>query len=307
MRNILNMSRDRISTNLFISRATVTRILRCFQTYEDVWTPAHYRQRVKGPKQTLEVEHLIALAQWIETDPSFSLQEIKERIQALSGHDVSLSLICTTLRHRLGYTRKRLSILAQQADEHRRVNYMLTVRVVVQHNNQLVFIDETSTNEKTSNRIYGYSLKGETARCRQNFLKGTRYTATGVFTIDGFIDFYLKEGSMKMTDFEDFFVTCLLPHLNPYPGPRSIVVLDNARIHKSLFVYQLCEFLGVILMFLPPYSPDLTPIELGFHMVKQFMRSNRDRYDNLVTLIVQAFLSVNSDQTATFRKCGYFY
>ena len=62
--------------------------------------------------------------------------------------------------------------------------------------------------------------------------------------------------------------------LPPYPGPRSVLILDNASIHKNDRLRELCEEHGVLLKFLPPYSPDYNPIEATFHDLKAWIRKN---------------------------------
>jgi transposase len=56
--------------------------------------------------------------------------------------------------------------------------------------------------------------------------------------------------------------------MNPYPGPRSVLFLDNARIHNKAQIEEACAECGVFVIFLPPYSYDYNPIEGGFHMGK---------------------------------------
>jgi transposase len=72
-----------------------------------------------------------------------------------------------------------------------------------------------------------------------------------------------------MTDiFLDFVEYKVLPHFNSRPGPRSVLVLDNASIHKSSRLKELCDAYGIMLEFLPLYSPDFNPIEATFHDLK---------------------------------------
>ena len=66
----------------------------------------------------------------------------------------------------------------------------------------------------------------------------------------------------------DFVEHKVLPHCNPRPGPRLVLVLDNASIHKNHRLRELYEAYGVALEFLPPYSPDFNPIEATFHNLK---------------------------------------
>lgn len=62
----------------------------------------------------------------------------------------------------------------------------------------------------------------------------------------------------------------------PFDGynPNSVVVLDNASIHHTENVIHTLESIGVLVLFLPPYSPDLNPIEEAFSKVKGYIRAN---------------------------------
>jgi hypothetical protein len=64
--------------------------------------------------------------------------------------------------------------------------------------------------------------------------------------------------------------------MNVFPGPESVLLMDNASIHHSETVADLCADVGVKLMFLPAYSPDLAPVEKVFFNIKSWIRRNRD-------------------------------
>jgi len=66
----------------------------------------------------------------------------------------------------------------------------------------------------------------------------------------------------------------VLLYCTPYPGPQSIIILDNALIHKSARLQELCDRSSVILEFLPPYSPDFNPIKATFKDLKAWIRRN---------------------------------
>jgi hypothetical protein len=55
-----------------------------------------------------------------------------------------------------------------------------------------------------------------------------------------------------------------LPKMNPWPQPHSVLIMDNASIHKSDALRLAVEAAGCLLVFLPPYSPDFNPIEESF-------------------------------------------
>ena len=64
--------------------------------------------------------------------------------------------------------------------------------------------------------------------------------------------------------------------MNPFPGPRSVLVLDNVGTHLSEDLAAMCEEAGVRLEYLPPYSPDYNPIEESFSALKAWMRQNQE-------------------------------
>ena len=64
--------------------------------------------------------------------------------------------------------------------------------------------------------------------------------------------------------------------MNPFPGLRSVLILDNVNSHLSEDLATMCEEAGVRLEYLPPYSPDYNPIEESFSALKAWMRRNRE-------------------------------
>lgn len=87
---------------------------------------------------------------------------------------------------------------------------------------------------------------------------------------------YLAEGNVNGKKFETFVRSCLLPILQPFnwTNPYSVVILDNASIHHVEVVSEVVEGeAGARLILLPPYSPDLNPLEEVFSKVKGIMKA----------------------------------
>ena len=85
------------------------------------------------------------------------------------------------------------------------------------------------------------------------------------------------------------------------------LIIDNARFHKSKKVIDLVEAAGCKVIFLPPYSPDLNPIELIFAKVKQLIRGIRPRtFTQIVQATRQVLAKITLDDIeAVFLHCGY--
>jgi transposase len=137
---------------------------------------------------------------------------------------------------------------------------------------RLVFIDETGTTTKMT-RLRGRCRKGERLFAKapfghwktQTFIAALRRAAlTAPFVIDA---------PMDRRIFETYVETQLAPTL----GPGDIVISDNLPAHKSVAAEKAIRARGARLLFLPPYSPDLNPIEMAFAKLKALLRAKAIR------------------------------
>ena len=167
---------------------------------------------------------------------------------------------------------------------------------------RLVFIDETGTNTKMT-RARGRCERGERLRSKapfghwktQTFVAGLR---CGALTAPWVID-----APMDRTIFETYVRTQLVPKLQE----GDIVILDNLPAHKSPAAEQAIRERGAWLMFLPPYSPDLNPIEMAFAKLKAHLRAMGMRtIDELWKAIGQICDLFNPQECANyFKAAGY--
>ena len=104
--------------------------------------------------------------------------------------------------------------------------------------------------------------------------------------------------------------------MNKWPLPRSVLVIDDALIHKVDGIRELVEERGMRLLYLPSYSPDFNPIEHSFSSIKTWLHENRDRMDQerdeeaedgtAYNVLSQAVHSVTAEQArGWFKQCGY--
>ena len=105
----------------------------------------------------------------------------------------------------------------------------------------------------------------------------------------------------------DVFVAWIRDALLPSLRPGDIVVMDNLPAHKRPDVRAMIETAGCELRMLPPYSPDLNPIEMMWSKVKQLVRGDEPRtFDDLVQSVFNAMDAVSAnDAGGFFRHCGY--
>lgn len=118
-------------------------------------------------------------------------------------------------------------------------------------------------------RLRGWAPRGQ--RCHAAIPHGHWKTVTfvGGLTLAGFIAPMLLDGPMDGEAFRAWCEQMLAPALRP----RHIVIMDNLAAHKVDGVRQAIEACGATLLYLPPYSPDLNPIEMAFAKLKAHLRA----------------------------------
>ncbi|MEM6507388.1 MAG: IS630 family transposase [Planctomycetota bacterium] len=169
---------------------------------------------------------------------------------------------------------------------------------------QLVFLDESGAKTNMT-RLYGRSPKG--SRCNDYASNGHWKTMTLLSAIrgEGVIEdaTVVADGPMDGPAFLAYVEQCLAPSLIP----GDVVVMDNLPAHKVKGVREAIEAVGCDLWYLPPYSPDLNPIEKLWSKVKAYLRKVQAKtFDALSDAVVDALRSVGHHECwRYFRACGY--
>ena len=166
----------------------------------------------------------------------------------------------------------------------------------------IIFIDETGS-VLNMTLPYGRSLKGERAYDSCPVSQGERISTIGALSIEGLIASMSFEGTLDGSVFLYFLENILVPHLRS----GNVVICDNAAAHKVENVQELIESKGARVVYLPPYSPDLSPIELYWSKFKQFLKKAKSRTkESLHQAISNAINAITKeDAKAWFEHCGY--
>jgi len=167
---------------------------------------------------------------------------------------------------------------------------------------RLIFIDETWAKTNMT-RLRGRAPVGE--RVIDRTPHGHWKTTTLIAALDhtGTRCATVVDGAVNAGVFEAFVAQVLVPTLKP----GEIVVMDNLSSHKRERTRELIEWSGAELWFLPPYSPDLNPIENVFAKVKQLLRTLACRTRESLWNVMQSVLDrvSPSDAINCIRHCGY--
>ena len=228
-----------------------------------------------GPECLLSEFEQTTVLQAMIDNPSVYLIELQNRLFDTTGTWVHESTICRTV-HRLGFSRKKLQYIAFGRSEYLRAKFIADISIFDPR--MFLWTDESGFRQRNSIRRYGYSLRGMQAEDHQLKLGRASVNAIAVMSHEGVNDIYmyLTEENVNSNIFETFVATCLLPQLMPFNGVNnhSIVIMDNCAVHHLERITQMIHSTGALLKFLPPYSPDLNPIELVFSKVKAFIKAN---------------------------------
>jgi transposase len=171
-----------------------------------------------------------------------------------------------------------------EADEFKRKDYQEAIKGISP--DSLVYIDESGI-ETGVVKDRGWGRKGERLLAKKS---GKYYERTNI--IAGYVNNQsiapmVFNGPCNTELFNTWVEQCLIKELKP----GQIVIMDNASFHKSQKTKELIESVGCSILFLPPYSPDLNPIEKFWANMKRWIK---DRIDQFVQLYdaIKSFFSI---------------
>ena len=166
----------------------------------------------------------------------------------------------------------------------------------------MIFIDETWAKTNMTRR-YGRAPIGQRLIDKTPHGHWQTTTLIAALGIEGVRCSTLVDGAVNGDVFESFVQQVLVPELRP----GDVVIMDNLSSHKRIRTRELIERAGARLVFLPPYSPDLNPIEMIFAKVKQLLRSLACRTRDALWQAMQSVLDqvTSTDAVNCFQHCGY--
>ena len=291
----MGLSFKAIATRLQIGVGTAHRLYARYVATGDV---AAHTQPERPNNRKLDNLHELYIIGLIHENSAYYLYEICAKILEATGVTVSGSTVCKVL-HKNGLTRKKLVKVALQRSIEFRGAFM--ANILQYPRDFIVWVDETGSDRRDALRKFGYALRGQPAVCKRLLTRGQRISAVVAMSSDGVEAYELSVGSTNSSTFLDFVRGSLIPTMQPFPDKHSIIVMDNCSIHHVQEVKDLIESLGIVILFLPPYSPDYNPIEELFSYLKYYLKEHEDLIQALPTPvpIIEAAL-----ESVTSTKCN---
>ncbi|KAJ7778932.1 hypothetical protein B0H16DRAFT_1265227, partial [Mycena metata] len=195
--------RDAICSTLLVSQSSIYRWTALFDEFGSVSPPP---SPIIGRPRIIGLAALTAIKEIYTKHADTYLMELQWWL--LIHHDISISIssLQETLE-RAGLTRKLLHKIAVERD--------------------------SSKNEHDVSRHYGRAPIGIPADFEDVFIRGLRYSLVAAMSLDGYIAQRVFEGSLDSFDFFDFITEDVVPQMGVFPDDRSVLVMDNCRIHHT--------------------------------------------------------------------------
>jgi len=243
------------------------------------------RTHQRGRKPALSQDQKQAIINLVQEQPDITINEIIDQLHLkVSDETVRRTLI------KAGYTYKKKSLHATEQErldvQNRRKQW--TEDITGYNAENLVFLDESGINIDMTRR-YGRSLSNERTVDNAPLNTPTTTTILSSIRVNGEMAYTTYTGGTTAERFRDYLETVLLPTLDE----NSVIVMDNMRSHHAKEVTSFLDARGVQYLYLPPYSPDLNPIEKLWSKLKSILRKLKVRtLEELPTAVAAAFHSI---------------
>jgi len=257
-------SKSAIARTFTVSLSTVKRYVKRFERLGNVLPTVQCHML---GKLNSKLRH--RLSRQVKAHPDFTLAQHAELWNRWHAVQISETLLSRTFR-RLGWTRKKKTIGAAERDEAERAAFRALMKTLPVE--EVVVLDESGTRIGLI-PLYARAPRGCRAYDCAIHNHGQNVSLLASMTVEGMQAAMTLEGAVDEAAFEAFVREVLLPTLHP----GQIIILDNLSSHKSDTVMALFAQAGCQVVFLPAYSPDLSPIEEAFSKFKTFLRRCRCR------------------------------
>jgi transposase len=270
-------------------------------------TPRAPENRV-GRRKSITPHMLQVLCDHLHEEPGLYLDEMA----VFLWNEFEIWVTTSSIRRALissGWSKKIARLKAKERNAELRDIYLNNLSDFQSYH--LVFVDESGCDKRLGSRRTGWSPLGVTPTQISRFHRDQRYQILPAYTQDGILLSEVFQGSTDAAVFENF-IKRLLQHCGRWPQPKSVLIMDNASFHHSKHIEQMCRDAGVKLVYLPPYSPDLNPIEEFFAELKAYIKRNWTSYQevpeqgfrNFLENCVEAVGAKEQSARGHFRNSG---
>ena len=260
-----------IAATFQLSVNTVKNIVRYVRMNQTITKPNGHRPR------KLNEQQINQLREWVDEDCQRTLVDLVTLMKETFEVDISTASIGRYL-DRLHYRVKKISIVPIAGNcsitIDKRFDYCISfIALDTNSRDKLLFIDETGISIHCRSN-YGRSKVGHRANLQVNAVRGRNYSVCAVMSIEGLYFHQAQPTCYNIFEFIDYLQQ-LIDHLTNDGKTGYTLIMDNVRFHRAEEVKNLVESNRHNLLFLPPYSPFLNPIENMFNQLKFYVKRKR--------------------------------
>lgn len=292
-----------ISEELEINYQTVSSIVRLFNSTGRILA-VKKRNIVRKKLTIIETDYIKEL---IENDASITLDAIKQKLETEKNVFVSRSTIDREIKD-FNFSFKKVQLIPESRNtvENLEKRFVYASEFLQIDEDKVVFLDEFGASCSIRSN-YGRSQIGTTPRKTVRAIRTKNYSISAAVSKDRLLYYEVKNesynGERYLNFIEDFLNIMRSQNLND-----MILIMDNLPVHKMQPIKNIVEQNGHILRFLPPYSPQLNPIEEVFSKWKNTIKNlNPNNFQELEAAIENGYNSISCDDCrAYFRHMRQF-
>ncbi|MEH2005416.1 IS630 family transposase [Nostoc sp.] len=283
-------------------RVALSFVEKLLKQYREIGSIAP-KVRIQQTPRKLNAQQLNILKEIVEVNKDATLNELRSHLQQKIGVLIGQTTMDRMLRM-MNIKVKKKTLHPSEKESERvqllRVEFWQLVQGILAED--LIFIDESGVNLSLV-RLFARAPKGKRAYAPRPQKRNKNVSLIGAIALKGVITQVSLLGATDGLTFEAFISQKLVPKL--WKG--ASVVMDNCSIHKGQEIEALIEAAGAKLIYLPPYSPDFSPIENCWSKIKSILRSLGARnYPDLAIAIEEAFSQVSLNNIrGWFTHCCY--
>jgi len=201
---------------------------------------------------------LVAFEKFVRENSGLTQREMAEKLI------VSQTSVCRTLK-KIDFTVKKKQYGYKERNEEQRAAFNATIANI--NPEDIVFADESGI-DNNETYPYGYAPRGKRLHDVKLGYRTQRISIAGALNKNTFFAPFVFEGHCDTEMFLMYLINVLIPSLRL----GQYLIIDNASFHKDAAIKAVIEAAGCFLIYLPPYSPDLNPIEHYWHSIKNKLR-----------------------------------
>jgi len=287
-----------ISNHLMTSTRTIQKVL---ENYNNTNVPPKTICRKPRCDKRLKPLHLCVLEAILFGMPELYLDELRQELFNLTGACVSQTTLHRALKE-MGMVRRRIHYHGIP-NPVRAAQFDLDITSI--KHDRLVWVDECGFERNVCKRRYGRGPATDIIYLPGIYLSGHRRSLVGAMSVRGIIASHISADNTNKENFNSFALQTMLPQLT---GDETII-LDNSSTHKGTWI-DVYQALGIRVLFLPPYSPELNPIEPVWNKVKHQLKRSAPLLEalgwSIEDMIDDAIKTVTPTDCKNFaRHCGY--